>query len=307
MPRAIWSGTVTFGLVSIPVGLYSATIDHTVHFHQLQRGTADRIRNRQVNERTGEEVERADIVKGYELDDGQYVVVEPEELAQIAPGRSRTLEISLFVSLDEIDPVYFDRTYWIAPASSHYDRVYRLLWQAMSETERAGIATFVMHGKEYLTAVRAGESGLLLETMFFADEVRDPRDLKVFPRKGKARGKELDMATGLIESMSGPWNPRDFRDTYTAKVRKLVRAKKKGKAVVAEAEPPEPTGVVDLMDALRRSVENARGGKGRKAKRRPDLSGLRKAELVAMARELNVKGRSKLSRDELEKAVRRAS
>ncbi|SDM67755.1 non-homologous end joining protein Ku [Allokutzneria albata] len=302
MPRAIWSGTVTFGLVSIPVGLYSATSDHTVHFHQLERGTADRIRNRRVNERTGEEVDRSDIVKGYELDDGQYVVVEPEELAEIAPGRSRTLEISTFVSLDEIDPVYFDRTYWVAPASSDYDRVYRLLWQAMAETERAGIATFVMHGKEYLTAVRAGEHGLVLETMFFADEIRDPGELESLPGKATVRGKELDMATSLIESMSGPWNPEDFRDTYTAKVQKLVRDKKKGKAIVAEAEPPEPTGVVDLMEALRRSVEKARKGKTK-----PDLSELRKSELDAMARELDIKGRSKLSRAELEKAVRKAS
>ena len=302
MPRAIWSGTVTFGLVSIPVGLYSATSDHTVHFHQLERGTADRIRNRRVNERTGEEVDRSDIVKGYELDDGQYVVVEPEELAEIAPGRSRTLEISTFVSLDEIDPMYFDRTYWLAPASSDYDRVYRLLWQAMAETDRAGVATFVMHGKEYLTAVRAGEHGLLLETMFFADEIRDPGELESLPRKATVRGKELNMATSLIESMSGPWNPKDYRDTYTAKVQKLVRDKKKGKAIVAEAEPPEPTGVVDLMDALRRSVEKARKGKAK-----PDLSGLRKTELDAMARELDIRGRSKLSRAELEKAVRRAS
>ncbi|MCP3802252.1 Ku protein [Allokutzneria sp. A3M-2-11 16] len=302
MPRAIWSGTVTFGLVSIPVGLYSATSDHTVHFHQLERGTADRIRNRRVNERTGDEVDRSEIVKGYELDDGQHVVVEPEELAEIAPGRSRTLEISTFVSLDEIDPMYFDRTYWLAPASSDYDRVYRLLWQAMAETERAGIATFVMHGKEYLTAVRAGEHGLVLETMFFADEIRDPGELESLPRKATVRGKELSMATSLIESMSGAWNPKDYRDTYTAKVKKLVRDKKKGKAVVAESEPPEPTGVVDLMEALRRSVEKARKGKGK-----PDLSGLRKTELEAMAKELDIKGRSKLSRAELEKAVRRAS
>ncbi|MDQ3825233.1 MAG: Ku protein, partial [Actinomycetota bacterium] len=168
MARAIWSGSINFGLVSIPVGLYSATDDHTIHFHQFQRGTADRIRYQRINERTGKEVDYADIVKGAEVGGGDYVIVEPEELDAIAPGRSRTIDITSFVDLDEIDPVHFQKTYWLAPASEEYTRPYALLLEAMARTNRAGIATFVMRGKEYLTAIRPDDGVLALQTLFFA-------------------------------------------------------------------------------------------------------------------------------------------
>ncbi len=174
MARAIWSGVITFGLVAVPVGLYTATEDHTVHFHQLQRGTSDRIRNRRVNERTGEEVAARDIVKGYEIDQGQYVVVEPDELDEIAPGRSRTIDISDFVDLEAIEPVYFDRTYYVAPRGEEYGKVYELLRAALAEANKAGIATFVMRSKQYLTALRAEDEVLVLQTLHWADEVRDP-------------------------------------------------------------------------------------------------------------------------------------
>src|SRR3954469_16494153 len=155
MARAIWTGVITFGLATLPVGLFTATGDHTVHFHQLQRDTADRIRNRRVNERTGQEVQSEDIVKGYELSEGQYVVVEPDELDQIAPGRSQTIDITDFVDLADIEPVFFDRTYYVAPRGKEYTKVYELLRAALEESDKAGIATFVMRGKQYLTALRA--------------------------------------------------------------------------------------------------------------------------------------------------------
>ncbi len=141
MARAIWTGAINFGLVSIPVGLYSATEDHTVHFHQFQRGTADRIRYQRVNARTGKEVDYADIVKGRDIGGGDFVIVEPEELEAVAPGRSRSIDITSFVCLDEIDPVYFQKTYWIAPGGEQYTRPYALLVEAMARTNRAGIAT----------------------------------------------------------------------------------------------------------------------------------------------------------------------
>jgi DNA end-binding protein Ku len=310
MARAIWTGAISFGLVSIPVGLFSATEDHTIHFHQFERGTSDRIRNQRVNERTGKEVEYSDIVKGKEVGDGEYVIVEPEELSDIAPGRSRTIDIQTFVDLDEIDPIYFQKTYWLAPTDERYARPYALLREAMTRTNRAGIATFVMRGKEYLTALRADGDVLALETLFFADEIRDRSDLDL-PAGAKPKGKELDMATGLIEAMSGPWKPEDYRDTYTERVEKLIEDKQKGREIVTEAEPPEPTAMSDLIAALERSVDAARsGGKPKQAPAQSDLSELSelsKADLTKMARELDVKGRSSMSRAELQKAVAAAA
>ncbi|MFC5948914.1 Ku protein [Pseudonocardia lutea] len=266
MARAIWTGSITFGLVSIPVGLFTATDDHTVHFHQFQRDTSDRIRNQRVNERTGEEVEYDDIVKGAEVGDGEYVVVEPEELEQIAPGRSRTLDITDFVDLADIDPVYFQRTYWLAPTGDEYRKPYALLREAMTKGDKAAIGTFVMRGKEYLAAVRADGAVLALHTLHFADEVRDPSELDNVPtRRTKPGEKELKMATQLIESMSGPWKPEQYRDTYRDRVEQLIEDKKQGKEIVTESEPPEPTETNALLEALQRSVEEARGKKSGKS------------------------------------------
>jgi DNA end-binding protein Ku len=283
MARAIWTGSITFGLVSIPVGLVTATEDHTIHFHQFERGTSDRIRIHRVNERTGKEVDYGDIVKGVEVDDGEYVMVEPEELEAIAPGRSRSLEITDFVDLDEIDPIYFQKTYWLAPTGEQYARPYALLREAMQRTNRAAIGTFVMRGKEYLAAIRPDGDVLALETLFFADEVRDPAaELDNLPAGGRELGdKELDMATRLIESMSGPWRPESYSDTFRDRVAKLIEDKRRGRKVVTEAEPPGGTAMSDLLDALQRSVSGAaarRGDTGRagKADRGTDRGGTRR-------------------------------
>lgn len=265
MARAIWSGSVSFGLVTIPVELYSATEDHTVHFNQFQRGTSDRIRYKRVNERTGREVPYDKIVKGHEVDNGEYVIVEPEELDDIAPGRSRTLDIEAFVDLAEIDPVFFQKTYWLGPAKPEFSRPYLLLAQAMKKTNRAGIALFVMRGKQYLTALKEDNGILAVHTLFFADEIRAPKDvLDVVPEGRAPRGKELNMAVSLVESMADDWRPKDYRDTYTERVNKLIEDKRKGREVVVEAEPPEATGVVDLMEALQRSVEASKKKRGKK-------------------------------------------
>jgi DNA end-binding protein Ku len=304
MARAIWSGAISFGLVSIPVELYSATRDHTVHFNQFERGTPDRVRYRRVNERTGEEVEFGDIVKGHEVGDGEFVVVEPEELDEIAPGRSRTIDIDAFVDLDEIDPIHYQKTYWLGPAKKEYAKPYALLVEAMTESNRAGIASFVMRGKQYLTAIRARDNVLALETLYFADEIRDPAEV-VDPVTVKPGRKELRMATSLIESMVEPWRPEDYRDTYTDRVEKLLEDKAKGNEIVVEAEPPEATEVTDLMEALRRSVESTKGKAKKPAKK--DLGELSKTELAERARELDIRGRSKMNRTQLEKAVAKAS
>lgn len=323
MPRRpIWTGVISFGLVTIPVALYSATEDHSFHFNQLQRGTSDRIRYRRVNERTGEEVAYSDIVKGYDLGGGEYVVIEPDELEEIAPGRSRSVDIETFVDLADIDPIYFQRTYWLAPSDEKYAHAYALLLEAMEQTNRVGIATFVMRNKQYLTAVRADRGVLALETLYFADEVRDPEQtLPFLPEPGQAKGKELHMATALIESMSGPWEPEAYRDTYTERVEELIESKRTGERVAVESGPPRATEVVDLVDALQRSVGQPRrgkqsresregGGKARRGSRSEqrgqDLSELSKSELGRIARELDIAGRSKMSRAELERAVAEA-
>ncbi|GAA1532846.1 Ku protein [Kribbella lupini] len=257
MARSIWSGYINFGLVSVPVGLYSATQEHNLDFHQFQRGTSDRIRNKRVNERTGREVDYDKIVKGHDVGGGEYVVVEQEELADVAPGKSRSLEISTFVDLDEIDPIHFQKSYYLAPSDAENASSYALLRDALAKTNRAGIANFVMRGKEYLATIRADGKVLVLETMFFADEIRDPAK-EVGDLPAKTSGKQLKMATDLIEAMAGEWRPKDYKDSYTERVKKLVDTKRKGKEVVFTEEEPEATSSTDLVAALRASVEAAR-------------------------------------------------
>ncbi|MFI1648570.1 Ku protein [Streptomyces avidinii] len=325
MARPVWAGTLSFGLVSLPVGLYTATDSHTIRFHQLERGTADRIRNRRVNERTGDEVQLDDIVKGYDAG-GEYVLVEPEELDEIAPGRSRSLDISGFVDLDEVDPIFFDKTYYLGPRGAEYGKVYSLLEQALSEAGKAGIATFVMRQHEYLVALKAENGILTLHTLHWADEIRDPKtEIDKLPGRARASKKELKMAEQLIEALSMTWDPGDFHDTFQEKVAALIAAKQAGETVEKAEAPAKPTGVVDLMEALRASVERAgspktTGGKatasGRTtaakkptAKKRvrsaptEDLSGLSKADLYKRAAAADVSGRSQMTRDDLVKAL----
>jgi DNA end-binding protein Ku len=271
MARSIWTGYISFGLVSVPVGLYSATQEHEVDFHQFQRGTSDRIRYKRVNERTGREVDFEKIVKGHEVGDGEYVMVEPDELDDIAPGRSRSLEISTFVDLEEIDPIHFQKSYYLAPSDSDNTSSYALLREALDKTGRAGIARFVMRGKEYLAAILPGEFGrtraLVLHTLFFADEIRDPaKELDSLPRKTTNR-KQLGMAVDVVEAMSGPWEPSKYRDTYTDRVKKLVESKRRGEEVVVSESEPEPTGRDDLVSALQASIAEARSRRSRSTKK----------------------------------------
>ncbi|HET9077705.1 MAG TPA: Ku protein [Acidimicrobiales bacterium] len=330
MARAIWTGAVSFGLVSVPVGLYSATEDHTVHFSQFERDTPDRIRYKRVNEQTGEEVDYSDIVKGYDIGGGDYVIVTPDELDEMDPGRSRTIDISDFVDQSDIDPVYYQKSYYLAPQGEGAERPYGLLLQAMGRANRVGIATFVMRGREYLAAVRAQGSVLVLETMFFADEIRDPaRELDTLPADQSFDEREMKMALSLIDSMTVDWKPDSYRDTYRERVMELIEAKRRGEEVVTEGEPADTGKVVDLMQALERSLESARGrgggaaggGRGRGATgggggadgggggrdESDDLDGLSRDELYQMAQRLDLAGRSKMSRSQLLAAVRQAA
>lgn len=261
MARAIWTGVISFGLVSVPVGVYAATEQHEVDFHQFQRGTSDRIRYRRVNERTGDEVPYEDIVKGADIGGGEFVIVTPEELEQVAPGRSRALEIHTFVDLDEVDPVFFERTYYLAPTAEEHQGAYALLRDAMAAQRRAAIGTFVMRDKEHLAAIRADGEVLALEVMYFADEVRSPREaLPLLPGDVRAPEREARLAEQLVASMAGPWTPEAYHDSYTERVRELVATKQRGGVVVAAPEPPAASNVADLMELLQRSVSERRGG-----------------------------------------------
>jgi DNA end-binding protein Ku len=211
---------LSFGLVNVPVGLYSATQDQTLHFHQIEAGTSDRIRYKKVNERTGKEVPAERIEMAMDVGGGDYVVVSDDDLAETAPEKSNTIDIEGFVDLDDIDPIYFRTTYFLAPKSDAAAKPYQLLREAMEKSGKVGIATFVMRNKEYLVAVRPEATVLALETMFFADEIKDAvSELPHLTEKGRVKPKERDMAQLLIDSLGEKWDPADYHDSYREHVR----------------------------------------------------------------------------------------
>ena len=259
MARSIWSGVLSFGLVSVPVELYSATEAHEPAFHQFQKGTSDRIRYRRVNERTGDEVDYPDVAKGADVGGGNYVLLDQDELDEVAPGRSRSMDIRRFVDLADIDPLYFDKAYFVGPQGDENEKTYALLRDAMARSNRAAIASFVMRSKEYLAAVRADGDLLVLETLFFADEVRDPhKEIDNLPGRVRVSQEELRMAGQLIDAMSGPWRPSEYRDTYTDRVNELIDAKAHDRVVKPSEEAPTATNVVGLTEALQASLDAAR-------------------------------------------------
>jgi DNA end-binding protein Ku len=257
VPRTIWKGALSFGLVNIPVGLYPATSDKSIHFNQFEEGTSDRIRYKKVNERTGEEVPQDQIVKGYDLGGGEYVILTEEELESAEPKKSRQIEISDFVGLVDIDPVFFRSSYYLAPEGEGADKAYALLRRAMAEAGRVGIATLVMRNKEYLVAIRPEDDALALHTMYFSDEVRAPgRDLDL-PETGDVTDRELSMAQLLIESMESEWDPDRFHDTHREKVEAIIEEKRQGHEIVLQEGPEPAAKVVDLMEALNASIAAA--------------------------------------------------
>ena len=312
MARAIWSGAIGFGLVNIPIRLYSA-IDHKdVHFHQFERGTGKRIHNKRVAEGSDKEVKFKNIDKGYEVNKGRFVMVTPEELESVEPGRSKTIEIEDFVDLHEVDPIYFDTTYYVAPAKGA-EKPYLLLLEALKRSERIAVARFVMRTKQYLAALRPGDELVLLETMLFPDEIREPSEVENVPRKQKLEAKELKMATDLIESLTVAWDPKRYTDTYRSRVLELIKRKAMGKEIVVDREEPTGGDVLDLMAALEASVKAARQGK-RPAEATPagdgdhegaggDFAAMSKKELDKEARKRGIPGRSSMTREQLAEAL----
>jgi DNA end-binding protein Ku len=292
MARAIWSGAISFGLVTVPVKLFSATESKTVHFNQFEEGTGERIRYKRVAEGSGEEVDYADIVKGYEIEKGR-------------------IDIEDFVSLDEIDPVYFDKTYYLAPAPDvGAEKPYALLHEALRSSNKVAVARFVMRTKQYLAAIRPVGDLLALDTMFFPDEVRGEDTVENAPGDVELSDRELAMAEQLIDSLTSPWEPDRYTDTYRERVLDLIERKAKGEDIVVEEQEATPE-VADLMAALQASVEEARNRKaGKPVGGRGDgegagLDGLTKDELYERASDAGIEGRSKMSKDELADALRR--
>jgi DNA end-binding protein Ku len=263
MARAIWSGSISFGLLNVPVKLYSAVSKQTVRFRELREGDGSRVKHKRVAESDGKEVPYEKIVKGYEYAPDQYVVLTKDELSDLEPQRSRAIEIQDFVDLDDIDPIYFEQPYYLGPDKGAA-RAYALLVQAMKESRKVAIARFVLRNKEHLAAIRPMDDVLTLTTMRFYDEVTSPEDLdgEVFeeekPKKPEQR--ELQMAKQLIDSLTSDFKPKSYRDEYREELLDLLERKAAGKEVVsAPTEELKPTKAPDLMAALEESLAAVKG------------------------------------------------
>ncbi len=259
MPRAIWSGSVSFGLVNVPVKLVTATSSKDVRFHQLHAEDGGRVNQKRVCSIDGEEVEYSDIVKGYDLGGGRYVVVEPEELASLDPEADRSIEIEEFVELSQIDPLYYDHSYYLIP-DGRADKPYALLAETMARTGKVAIGKFVLRTKQYLGAIRSRDGVLVLSTMLYADEIVAADDLEVPTTDAtKPSKRELDMAEKLVESLTAAFEPGKYHDEHRDKVLELIEAKAEGQAIAAPEAPRKAAPVVDLMAALEASLAAAGG------------------------------------------------
>jgi DNA end-binding protein Ku len=269
VPRPIWSGSISFGLVNVPVKLYAATSPKDVRFHQLHAPDGARIQQKRICPADGEEVPWEDVVKGYEVEPGRYVTVTAEELERIAPETTRTIEIEEFVELEDIDPMLYEHSYYLVPDRGA-GKAYALLRTAMDDAGKVALGRVVLRTKQYLAAIRATGPALSLSTLVFADEVLPQDDIDGLPdADAEVAPGELKAATTLVESLSEPWDPDRFKDEYRLRVLELIEQKAKGQEIVvqpaAEEEPPD---VVDLMAALEASLATARGKDEQKPKAR---------------------------------------
>ena len=253
MPRPIWSGAISFGLVNVPVKLYSAVSPKDVRFHQIDAKSNSRVRQKRVSSATGEEVPYDQIVKGYELAPDTYVTISPEELDALDPKATKTIDIEDFVDLDMIDPIFYERPYYLVPDKGG-TKAYALLREAMRETNKVGIARVVLRTKQYLAAIRPKGDVLVLETMLFPDEVVPDDELEVPRDEVEVSDREQKMARQLIDSLSSEFEPDKYHDEYRERVLELIEQKASGQEIVVEEPTEEPTKVVDLMAALEASL-----------------------------------------------------
>jgi DNA end-binding protein Ku len=266
--RSLWKGAITFGLVHIPIGLYSATDESDIDFDWLDRRTMDPVGYKRVNKRTGREIDKQDVVKGIEHGKGNYVVLSPEEIAQAYPRTTQTIEIEAFVDVDEVPFVYLEKPYYTAPVNNSAQKVYALLREALKETRKAGLARVVIHSKQHLAVVLPCGPALVLNLLRWGGEIRSWEDLKL-PPQGQAAGikaAEMKMARQLIEDMAGHWSAAEYRDSFRAAVMKLVEAKARAgdtEEVAPLEEAPQHQGadVIDLTELLRRSLKGGAADK----------------------------------------------
>ena len=286
MARSIWSGAISFGLVNVPIKLYSAVSKKTVRFHQLNGTTGNRIQQKRVDPETGDEVNYEDIVKGYELTRDRYVIITPEELETLDPEKTRSIDIEDFVDEAEIDPIFYDHPYYLVPDKGAA-KAYGLLLNAMADADKVAIARVVIRSKEQLVAIRPHRDGdlLVMETMVFADEVVGTEDIDDLPdaKDLKVSERELKMARQLIESLTDTFDPGKYKDEYREKVLELIEAKADGQEIAVQPEAPEPAKVPDLMAALEASLAAVRSGDddGEKPKKKSSSSKSSKAKETA--------------------------
>lgn len=255
MPRVLWKGVISFGLVSIPIRMYTAVRDRGLRFHMLTQDGTCRLRQKLYCPETGKEYNFNETARGYEVAPDQYVILDDDEIRKLLPESGRNIEIEDFVALEEIDPIRYNRPYYLGPVEGG-GKPYRLLIDAMEKTGKVGIARFVLHNKQHLAAVRVMQGGLALSTMYWPDEVLAMKDVTAVP-EDKVEPKQVELATNLIDAMTKPFDPERYRDTYREKLAELIERKAAGKRIPLPSEPQKTAQVVDLMDALKRSLEKS--------------------------------------------------
>ena len=266
MARSLWTGSLSFGLVNVPVALVTAVRDLDLHFHQIHEKDGASIEIHRFCSEEDAEVPYEEITHGYECENGDQVIVSDLELEALEPRKTRTIDIEQFVDLDDVDPIYFDHPYFLVPASDDdgATRAYRLLVEVMSETERAALGRLVMRAKEYLAIVRSNDGVLTLTTMLFADEVRATKDVDAAPQKShKPSSKQVNAAVAVIEELSCDWRPERYEDRYRERLEAVVRRKRKGETIKTPKAAKAPSPAPDLMAALERTLEEMKDGSNR--------------------------------------------
>jgi DNA end-binding protein Ku len=302
MPRSIWSGSISFGLVNVPVRLYSAVQEHKLRFHFVHEKDNSPIGYQKICKKEGKPVPDDEIVKAFEYTKGEYVFMEDEDFAAAKVEGYKAIDIVDFVPYEEIDPIYFAHTYYVGPDRGA-EKTYSLLVKAMENSELAGIAKFVMRDRQHLGALRIRDGVITLEQLYFADEIRAVDEIKA--SRARVTQQELKMAERLIDSFTGEWKPEKYKDTSRDELCAIIKAKRKGKEIHAapDVEEEAPT---DLLTALRESIERSSGGRRRQS-RNGDLGDLSKQELDKRAKQAGIEGRSKMTKAQLVRALERAA
>ena len=265
MATAVWKGSLTFGLLAVPIRLFTAARSERLNLHQLHKECHTRLKQPLYCPSCDRQVNRSEVVRGYEYEPGKYVVVSDDEIKKITPRSSKTMEIAAFVKQEEIDPIYFDSSYFVLPEKEH-EKAYALLLKTLEDTQRVAIATVTMHQREYTVFIRPRKHGLTLHTMYFANEIRKVAGYGEIDKNIKLKPQEIKLAEQLVETLAADFKPEQYRDTFQEKLKELIAAKQKGKTVVEEQAPARAP-VIDMMEALKRSLQNTAAQKAKKPTR----------------------------------------